>query len=197
MRVFIYACLMFLSSWSAGLAANDTKNQAKPVYRQNISYAMPESLEDLVLASEVVLRGTITAAAVKAIPHEYGDIPDVYTELTIRPEQILKVPRSDRRWSGATLQALQQAGVLESEDRITRVENPPPFAVGDDVFLFLRWNQRLNSYLVHAGPHGGFFVQNDRIKPIVRSPFSRDLEGQTAREFSRGLDYLLARHIKE
>lgn len=126
-----------------------------------VSYMRVESLEELFEGSELVVRGVVKSSIIDATFDPEGiDMPDVYTNFTIRIQDVLKGDYSEK-----TIVVAQMGGVYRGT--VFRVKDDPLMNVGDEVVLYLVMNPSISSYVIKGGPQGRFLVVDSELYNIA------------------------------
>jgi hypothetical protein len=159
---------------------------------QNIDYLANDtaSIADLARAADLIVRGVVTATRVKAVRDAeaepipegaaggIGEVPDVYTELTVRVDAVVKGQVA----AGSEVTVLQRAGEMEWRGYRVRVDpgDFPSLTEGADYVLLLRRHTVLDAFVIR--PDDVFSLAESKVQTPGRSKAVRALAGVSVEE---------------
>lgn len=140
------------------------------IFRGAEYVAPPSTIEEMWLKAAVVVLGEVQASRQSRVPQPENELPSPIIEHDIHVRELLK---DDGRIGNRQVVTVAQMGgsiVVGGTQVKAYSEDFPPFAVGQQVVLFLEQWPAVKAYGVLFGPAGAFKVLdgNVRVPPSVQ-----------------------------
>ena len=156
------------------------RHPGEPIHKARMRELMPLTLEEMAIQADTVIVGTIETTTTYLPRH---DQTALYTDYAVTPTRVVVALGADNspvpappprivitRWGGRT----QIDGVSVTVDDVDLRQ----FRVGEELLLFLDFNETDQTYRLVGGDISGVFaVENSRVRALVKHPRHEKLSG--------------------